>query len=241
MAGLMGISPNALDGIPGAMLQGLVSLPKRALQGLVAPFVGAGGIAAPAPDPDAPQAVPLGTPPPAPPAAPPAAMAASSMVTPSTIAAPQPTPIIPQAGAQPPAEARPAPQMPPATVGDGGPANPLPTPPTWAPRNPLGDALDQLFLGGAVERARNFEQSTRIANYKEAMGLYQLENMLAYARSLPANEQGAFLADPQGYMTSRNANVEVKAGNTELGPAAIASNGARFTAPVMAVDYMMFV
>lgn len=105
--------------------------------------------------------------------------AATSPALPSLAALTQPAP----AAAAPPTDAPASPQAGPAPAD----LSSLPAPPQWKARNPVGDVLDRLFLGGAIEGARGMQFSHEMDAYKVGLQRLQLQRQWAAQQSLPSD------------------------------------------------------
>lgn len=210
MAGLMGVQSNQLADIPPDILQGLVTLPKPVLQGLVQ-MPNFGGIIA-AND-QAPQAQ----------VAPSTAAIAPASAIPAAAGQSAALPIVNQTGgAQLAPDGSLAPQAPPPIPPTSGGAPIVPqvgaTPPP--PAGPAGLQGPAGGLVGLLDRLGGGDLSGRRANNEWLTQQYQMQQLGNYAQTLSPPERAKFLANIQGYMTSADANVTAKPGETVIGPAA---------------------
>lgn len=117
-----------------------------------------------------------------------------------------------------PAPAAPAMSPPPAPAPQAAPDNSgMPTFPLTPHRNVLLDTIDNLFLGGNVERARQ-------ANYGRQLATVQIQNALRYiSKNVPEGpERDAAFSNPLGYMQTVNARMQP----TKLGPMDTLTHGA---------------
>lgn len=130
---------------------------------------------------------------------------AQGLAAPASISQGQAPPLplqSPQAAPQPQDQQPPAPMAAPDASG-------MPTYPLPPQRNVLLDTIDNLFLGGNIEKSRQ-------ANYGQRLATIQIQNALRYISQNVKDpvEQAAAFANPLQYMATVNARMQP----TKLGP-----------------------
>lgn len=121
-----------------------------------------------------------------------------------------------QASAQ---TAAPAPAPPQASALPPGLIDPstLPQRPTWAKRSAVGDTLDNLFLGGAIQKARHSQFDEQEKNYQDALQLAQMKAQQALLAAMDPSARAAAIL---------NGGEAGKAMAQNLAPQMIASGAA---------------
>jgi hypothetical protein len=147
-------------------------------------------------------------------------MAAGGLPAPQNLPA-----VIPQQ-----AQAQPEPQAAPQ-----GSADSLPAPPQWGHRGVVGDLLDNLFLGGAIQHTRADEYARQVQDYQNQLGRREAVMGYQLAQQSPDPTERAWgQADPIGYLKTlqeRAKPVATKGGETLGG-----LTGPKFSAPVYGVS-----
>ncbi len=138
----------------------------------------------------------------------------------------------PAPGAAPPQavpQAQPQPQMNTGPSPTPPPFDPSAiAPPTYAPRNHIGDILDNLFLGGAAQRAAQTEYNQQATDYNN-------RRQMAFLNSLTPAERDAYIASPEEFAKAKGtqfADMSIAGGATR----SKGDGSAPYTAPLFSVD-----
>lgn len=98
--------------------------------------------------------------------------------------------------------------------GQSGPLQSLPTPPMWAHRNVVGDVLDNLFLGGAIQGARGQQFKHDSEAYKLQLDRLGLARTIGAQDSLPDRQRTLSILAPKEFVTEATKPVTTPAGDT---------------------------